>query len=86
MLPAGRIEALRHPALPGTALCDVLFHEAAGRPPHSPTPVPVLTVSGAAGAKANSLQSLAGATIRSKAISADECSKFKAQSSNDPAF
>ena len=27
------------------------------RPPHSPTPVPVLTVSGAAGAKANSLQS-----------------------------
>jgi|GEM_PF-6291368 len=25
--------------------------------PHSPTPVPVLTVSGAAGAKANSLQS-----------------------------
>ena len=30
------------------------------RPPHSPTPVPVLTVSGAAGAKANSLQSLHG--------------------------
>ncbi len=28
------------------------------RPPHSPTPVPVLTVSGAAGAKANSLQSV----------------------------
>jgi hypothetical protein len=27
------------------------------RPPHSPPPVPVLTVSGAAGAKANSLQS-----------------------------
>jgi hypothetical protein len=25
-------------------------------PPHSPTPVPVLTVSGAAGAKANFLQ------------------------------
>jgi protein SCO1/2 len=47
------------------------------RPPHSPTPVPALTVSGAAGAKANSLQSLAGATIRSKAISADESSQFK---------
>ena len=27
-----------------------------GRPPHSPTPVPVLTVSGSAGAKAISLQ------------------------------
>jgi hypothetical protein len=26
------------------------------RPPHSPTPVPILTVSGAADAKANSLQ------------------------------
>ncbi len=33
------------------------------RPPHSPTPVPVLTVSGAAGAKANSLQFLAVETI-----------------------
>ncbi len=28
----------------------------ADRPPHSPTPVPILTVSGAADAKANSLQ------------------------------
>jgi hypothetical protein len=28
------------------------------RPPHSPTPVPILTVSGAADAKANSLQSV----------------------------
>ena len=27
------------------------------RPPHSPTPIPVLTAHGAAGAKANSLQS-----------------------------
>ena len=31
------------------------------RPPHSPTPVPVLTVSGAAGAKAISLQSVTSA-------------------------
>ena len=29
------------------------------KPPHSPTPVPVLTVSGAPGAKAISLQSMA---------------------------
>ena len=34
----------------------VILEAQAARPPHSPTPVPVLTVSGAAGAKANSLQ------------------------------
>ena len=34
------------------------------RPPHSPTPVPILTVSGAADAKANSLQSLADSSPR----------------------
>jgi hypothetical protein len=33
-----------------------LFYVRGDRPPHSPTPVPVLTVSGAADAKANSLQ------------------------------
>ena len=39
-----------------TFLRDTLLMQLRSRPPHSPTPVPVLTVFGAAGAKANSLQ------------------------------
>jgi hypothetical protein len=35
----------------GTRLADAVLEV---RPPHSPTPIPVLTVSGAPGAKANS--------------------------------
>ena len=42
--------------------CEVRVITYCIRPPHSPTPVPILTVSGAADAKANSLQSLSRTT------------------------
>ena len=41
-------------AAPGALEQHDVFVSGQDRPPHSPTPVPVLTVSGAAGAKANS--------------------------------